>query len=42
MAWREAERVEHRAKLVRGRGALVSLLEVFSKAGRCFLPSRVA
>jgi hypothetical protein len=32
----EAEGVEHRAKLVRSRGA------IFSKAGRCFFPFWVA
>jgi len=42
VAWREAKRAECRAEFGRGGGALVSLLEVFSKAGRCFLPSRVA
>jgi hypothetical protein len=39
---RDVERVEHRAKLVCGRSGLLSLPEIFSKAGRCFLPSRVA
>ena len=37
----DAERAECRAELVRGRGALVSPPEVFSKAGRCSPPSRV-
>jgi len=37
-----AEYAECRAELIRGRGALVSPPEVFSKAGRCSLPSQVA
>jgi hypothetical protein len=39
---RDAKRIERRAKLVRSRGGLLLLPEIFSKAGRCLLPSRVA
>jgi hypothetical protein len=38
----DVEHVERRAEFGRGRGALVSPPEVFLKAGRCSLPSRVA
>jgi hypothetical protein len=38
----DVEHVERRAEFGRGRGALVAPPEVFLKAGRCSLPSRVA
>ena len=41
MALRKAKRAERLAELVRSRGALVLLPEVFSRMGRCFLPFRV-
>jgi len=39
---REVECVERPGEFGRGRGARASLPELLSKAGRCFLPSRVA